>query len=63
MGGAIILVGGTVLVFVKDLHGPPILAGAFMAWAMRKKMNFSLRHRPERPNNGSPAQAPDEKSP
>ena len=33
-GGLVILVGAIVLTFVRDLHGPPILAGAAIGWWM-----------------------------
>jgi rhomboid protease GluP len=34
IGGAVILLGATLLVFFRDLHGPPILAGALLGFAM-----------------------------
>lgn len=43
-GGVIILVGGTILTVTRDIHGPPILAGALMAWSMRKNMKDRLGH-------------------
>jgi len=33
-GGAFILVGAAILTFARDLHGPPIMIGACMGWAM-----------------------------
>jgi membrane associated rhomboid family serine protease len=33
-GGTIILLGAVVLTFVRDLHGPPIVAGGVMGWWM-----------------------------
>lgn len=36
IGGVIILVGGTILAILRDIHGPPIIAGACMGWAMLK---------------------------
>jgi len=33
-GGAILLLGGAILTCAKDLHGPPLLAGAVMGWFM-----------------------------
>ena len=33
-GGVIIVVGGAILAALRDIHGPPILAGACMGWAM-----------------------------
>ncbi len=35
-GGAILLIGAVVLTCLRDLHGPPILAGAFLGFAMAK---------------------------
>jgi rhomboid protease GluP len=34
IGGAIILIGALILVYHRDIHGPPILAGALIAFAM-----------------------------
>lgn len=48
-GGAIIIVGGAVLAAMRDLHGPPVLAGACMGWAMlrREAANNHLLRQPE----------------
>ncbi len=35
-GGAVILIGAVILVFFRDIHGPPVLAGACIAFAMIK---------------------------
>jgi membrane associated rhomboid family serine protease len=35
-GGAVILLGAVALVFARDIHGPPILAGACIGFAMFK---------------------------
>ena len=37
IGGVTVLVGGTLLTVIRDLHGPPIMVGALMGWAMLKK--------------------------
>ncbi len=36
IGGAAILLGGTILIIIRDIHGPPIIVGAFLAWALLK---------------------------
>lgn len=36
-GGVIIVVGGAILAMMRDIHGPPIVAGACMGWAMLKR--------------------------
>jgi membrane associated rhomboid family serine protease len=44
-GGLFIVVGAIVLTFARDLHGPPILAGAAMGWWMlRSDRRQSQRH-------------------
>jgi membrane associated rhomboid family serine protease len=35
IGGGIILVGSLILVYFHDIHGPPILAGALIAFVMK----------------------------
>lgn len=35
VGGGVILIGAVVLVYFRDIHGPPILAGALIAFAMK----------------------------
>ena len=44
-GGAVILIGAVILVFFRDIHGPPILAGACIGFAMFK----AGANEPERP--------------
>lgn len=36
IGGALILVGAAALCFERNIHGPPILAGALITWAMSR---------------------------
>jgi len=45
LGGTVILIGAVALVFVRDIHGPPILAGACIGFAMSKARGNG-RHRP-----------------
>jgi rhomboid protease GluP len=35
-GGAIILIGAVVLIYLRELRGQPVLAGAFLGFAMAK---------------------------
>jgi len=38
-GAVFVLVGAAILTLVRDLHGPPIMIGACMGWAMLKTRN------------------------
>jgi membrane associated rhomboid family serine protease len=43
IGGAIILLGALILIYRRDIHGPPIVAGALIAFAMlRLQFNHSV---------------------
>lgn len=46
VGGVVILAGAGVLTFIKDIHGPPIVAGAFLAGIMlaSKSANSVVGH-------------------
>jgi membrane associated rhomboid family serine protease len=46
IGGAIILLGALILVYYRDIHGPPILAGALIAFALtlpRRSITYNER--------------------
>jgi rhomboid protease GluP len=45
-GGCLILLGAVVLTFLRDLHGPPILVGALLAFALCKADDASLQRVP-----------------
>jgi len=34
LGGLLLLVGAAILTFLRDIHGPPVLAGAGITWIM-----------------------------
>jgi len=44
IGGAVILLGAAVLTLFRDLHGPPILAGALLGFAMVKFDSKKAQH-------------------
>ena len=37
IGGAVVLIGAVILCLRKDIHGPPLLAGALTAWVMSRQ--------------------------
>lgn len=50
-GGAIIVVGGAILAAMRDIHGPPIVAGACIGWAMLKREETNKRAKTARAGN------------
>jgi hypothetical protein len=46
LGGGFIVLGAVILICISDIHGPPILVGAFMATVMiRHGKSFLTRDR------------------
>jgi len=52
VGGGVILVAALILVYCRDIHGPPILVGALIAFAM---LSLPLHRSTNSKTNGDPA--------
>ncbi len=51
LGGAIIVLGALVLTGIRDLHGPPMVAGALSAAIMLSRKTASTSWQPQHPPN------------